>query len=1439
MKKLLSLLVALICAITVNATELFMVGDATPAGWDLGAALNTQQMEEVSTNVFEWTGVLAANSGEGFKILAGRDWNPGLHPSEAALKIDQVGQDVVALPYSGDPDTKWQVSVTGNYTIRVTLRAEDALVECIEAGAITVDVPCVDGVYQLSTATHAANFAEGLNSGTIDNTCSVVLVNDLDLASIEKWVAIGTDSKKFMGTFDGQGHRILNMHIDGSKKEQGFFGVVGPGALIQNTIIDASCVIVSTDGQCMSAFVGCVNNDGTITFKNCGNEANVVGTKQNNAAFVGCNYGGGCHLVFENCYNVGKISGGWENGAFSGWCGGGAQFINCYNAGEVTEGETWARGGKEMTNCYQTVGADGGVNQVDAAFLASGELCVLLNNGTDVWKQTLGEAAYPTFTGKVVYAYSDGTYGNVEAPDSKFEAWDGENAVIIPANKWTSAYDAHSVTYTADYGYGDWNTGNPNYNVIIGTPGVDAAGKNWYEVGYNMLSSTDSWVYNQFDPRFGPNENPGDVYVVRYFTANGELPETVYLAAPHDDAPCEYYINGVKVFSRTGYEGVDGWFEDEVVRLNDEQKALIKTDGTKNVFAFHVHQNWGGRFADGGLYTEDTNAAKRFLNDDARKRLENAIAQAKTVEGFDAEVIAYAEERTTYIQEAGRALDKIRFELRKALSPRHDFSAIASATPADGLECYIYNEATGLFLAGGNDWGTHTTVEYFMGTRPMVLHANTSGANRFAIQTNLPNGIRGNADGLGHNGYVDCPHGDDFYSNEGWAWTFEALEDGTYHIIQSGREGDAYKYLGVREDARYQVDTDCPGDESAWNKWRIISKEQMEALVATASEDNGVDMSYKIHQANFSQNDFDGDNKDIANGDLNDSAWERNAGSIWNWKGNDAMGDYVFEAWFTPADVDLKLSQVIEGLPAGNYKVGVTGYYRDGNYDSAIDGNNRQLAYLYAGTQDNQVLLPSILDGAGKGAGWGNANHMECLIPDGCREAPKFFQLGTYKTEIDAVVGEDGKLEIGVCRPGEGVFERDWVVVDNFTLTYYGEPYTPAEFVSITPAPEDGEITLDTEFVVTFTEAVEFNEDASGIGMGAGFVNPTLFEKSEDGKVITVKFDKETLAEMLGGEISDIHALDEFSEGKFYVELFGVKDARTGEKLAGNSEDKTPGIYHWDYTSGEAAAPALIVTPAEGQVEKLDVIKFESTGNFIFPSSYEGTDITITDADGNVVATITQDDLTDGAQVDPELMYPTSVVVELPEAITAGGTYTMTIPANAFYMSYSMQSNEATTVVYTIEEPVVLVADPAEGTVDGLQTVTIALSNNDLLTPSCSQDIVVTDADGNVVVTIDREDLSDYVTVNEDYMPTAVALPINILKQGTYTMTIPAGTFYCGMSFDANEETTFTWTVTGVLDGINNISTTDDVKTYNLGGQRVKANAKGIVIKNGKKYVVK
>ncbi len=190
--------------------------------------------------------------------------------------------------------------------------------------------------------------------------------------------------------------------------------------------------------------------------------------------------------------------------------------------------------------------------------------------------------------------------------------------VVLPASQWTPA-----VTWTAQVMV--FNTGqryaDAYYNYVWGTPPADAAGRQWFAVDYTLTDGDHQWqerrspfssdeVYlGQTATRWITSDITGDIYLRRTFTLTEMPAGALFLACGHDDAPAEYYLNGEKVWTVT-----DGWNNDERVLLTDEQKALIHTDGTENLLAAHVHQNWGGAFADCGLYEADMEMTTPLLS---------------------------------------------------------------------------------------------------------------------------------------------------------------------------------------------------------------------------------------------------------------------------------------------------------------------------------------------------------------------------------------------------------------------------------------------------------------------------------------------------------------------------------------------------------------------------------------------------------------------------------------------------------------------------------------------------------------------------------------------------------------------------------------------------------------------------------------------------------
>lgn len=263
----------------------------------------------------------------------------------------------------------------------------------------------VDGYYKISNNKELCWFAAKVN--TEDPNVNARLMNDIDMVKAYSYTPIGKDpNNKYNGTFDGQGFRIKNLTIDNDVKEQGLFSVCN-GATIKNLIMDASCTIKSTEVT-NAAFVAVCNGSGTLTFENCGNEATVTGSKNNNAAFLAFNWCAGSNLTvsFRNCYNIGEVSGGWDNCAFIGWNNGStATFDNCWNIGTIEnvngDGNNWARSGndKTLTNCYSTNSTykfDGALKEVTDTQVADGTLCAKVGFG---FRQNIGEGgdAHPNF----------------------------------------------------------------------------------------------------------------------------------------------------------------------------------------------------------------------------------------------------------------------------------------------------------------------------------------------------------------------------------------------------------------------------------------------------------------------------------------------------------------------------------------------------------------------------------------------------------------------------------------------------------------------------------------------------------------------------------------------------------------------------------------------------------------------------------------------------------------------------------------------------------------------------------------------------------------------------------------------------------------------------------------------------------------------------------
>lgn len=116
---------------------------------------------------------------------------------------------------------------------------------------------------KIDTPELLAAFAQSINAGNTYNGWTVTLEEDIDLHNIN-WTPIGTIDKYFAGNFDGQGHTVSNLTVNGgadapidvNAEGQGLFGSLnarGNMAYIQNLNIHNADIYAKNSA---GAFVG-------------------------------------------------------------------------------------------------------------------------------------------------------------------------------------------------------------------------------------------------------------------------------------------------------------------------------------------------------------------------------------------------------------------------------------------------------------------------------------------------------------------------------------------------------------------------------------------------------------------------------------------------------------------------------------------------------------------------------------------------------------------------------------------------------------------------------------------------------------------------------------------------------------------------------------------------------------------------------------------------------------------------------------------------------------------------------------------------------------------------------------------------------------------------------------------------------------------------------
>ena len=191
------------------------------------------------------------------------------------------------------------------------------------------------------------------------------------------------------------------------------------------------------------------------------------------------------------------------------------------------------------------------------------------------------------------------------------------------------------------------------------------------------------------------------------------------------------------------------------------------------------------------------------------------------------------------------------------------------------------------------------------------------------------------------------------------------------------------------------------------------------------------------------------------------------------------------------------------------------------------------------------------------------------------------------------------------------------------------------------------------------------------------------------------------------------------------------------------------------------------------------------------------------------------------------------LVIRTSKDYTEDGIYTLEVP-EGFFLDGTGNALPAVTFTWTIgeaqEETSDYVTDPANNsTVTSLYEIHVW--NTTVSEMGCGSGKAVFKRDG-----VELEQISD-ASYGIDWNELVIRTSKDYTEDGVYTLEVPEGFFLDG-SGQALPAVTFTWTI-AEGDGIQSIKADSKQAVYTLDGRKANASQRGIIIKGGKKVLVK
>lgn len=315
--------------------------------------------------------------------------------------------------------------------------------------------------FEITTAEQLAGLAVLVNDGNNFLGKTVTLKNDIILndgevvntdgiysfaseqESLNEWTPIGktTASKRFKGTFDGSGHTVSGMYMDGDNTNQALFNL-SDNCTITNLTVSNSLIIMPEGGMAGSVIAAMPNAKSSVNISYCESDivitdngtgtgtavaGGIVGSGRATSTYygttlelTGCIFSGtisltsgngstaggivgtaGTYDIISDCYNTGSITADTYAAGIAGDLKNDNTVQGCYNKGDVTSDGIAAgiaancpalSGG--IKGCYNTGSINGGEGYAISGAEDAADFCIgnlyLTGSGTDI--NTSGKA---------------------------------------------------------------------------------------------------------------------------------------------------------------------------------------------------------------------------------------------------------------------------------------------------------------------------------------------------------------------------------------------------------------------------------------------------------------------------------------------------------------------------------------------------------------------------------------------------------------------------------------------------------------------------------------------------------------------------------------------------------------------------------------------------------------------------------------------------------------------------------------------------------------------------------------------------------------------------------------------------------------------------------------------------------------------------------------